>query len=357
MLQNIRVDVIYHNIASDFEMEFNLGGCCRMRLLSDKTETKKDFVKSLARAVSRSKIIIVCGPLFSDEGLIKIVASAIGRTVTFADNKAFGIASDDQISIVSGSTPLVTPDGYFGGCIMESGPQTIILITENRAFRKEIMKNLIHPYIEETSIMASRKTRIISGPTADDLLPIEQDAACDAYITEVDNDYSPDEESLPEQYTDDMLPLIESEDEQTEQVDTAEEVLYDEEGHNIDFIMDGVAEDAQQEHPYEPSDAENMYMGTQSDGEEDSHYDEGYVPSQEDSMFLAEKEAPPQIKKNDDKDSDSVNIPIIIFTILLIAAIFSLCYFIIIKPFILGVSTVEYLKEIFGSFSGGNVGL
>ena len=40
MFQNLKVDVIYYKTNSDFEMEFNLCGCCRMRLLSDKTPDK-----------------------------------------------------------------------------------------------------------------------------------------------------------------------------------------------------------------------------------------------------------------------------------------------------------------------------
>ena len=82
MIQNLKVDIIYHLTPSDFEMEFNMCGCCRMRLLNDKTTDKKSFIKSLARAVSRSRVIMVCGPLFSENGIISTEATAIGsRTV------------------------------------------------------------------------------------------------------------------------------------------------------------------------------------------------------------------------------------------------------------------------------------
>ena len=30
MFQNLKVDVIYYKTNTDFEMEFNLCGCCRM---------------------------------------------------------------------------------------------------------------------------------------------------------------------------------------------------------------------------------------------------------------------------------------------------------------------------------------
>ena len=57
MLYNLRSDIIYYKSGSDFELEFNLCGCCRMRLLTAKPSNKKTFVHSLARAVSRSRVI------------------------------------------------------------------------------------------------------------------------------------------------------------------------------------------------------------------------------------------------------------------------------------------------------------
>ena len=99
-MQNLKVDVIYHLTPSDFEMEFNLCGCCRMRLLNDKTTDKKSFVKALARGVARSRVIIVCGPLFSDNGIINIVATAIGNGVETCDTKTYGIKSDEEIKII-----------------------------------------------------------------------------------------------------------------------------------------------------------------------------------------------------------------------------------------------------------------
>lgn len=161
MLQNLKVDIIYHLTNSDFEMEFNLCGCCRMRLLSDKTADRKSLVSALSRAVSRSRIIIACGPLFSTEGLISTVATAIGSSTVAVDNAAYGINGNDTIQIIKGATPLVTADGYFGGCIIESGPQTIILLTENKALRKSLMQTLIHPYIEEMSMLPVKEKMVV----------------------------------------------------------------------------------------------------------------------------------------------------------------------------------------------------
>lgn len=149
MLQNIKVDIIYYKTNTDFEMEFNLCGCCRMRLLTDKSQDKKSLVHSLARAVSRSKVIIIAGSLFGEDGIINVVSNAIGKSLSEVDNKLYGISGSDKISVINGATPLVTSEGYFGGCIIESGPQSMILLSDNKNIRKSIMTSLIHPYIEE----------------------------------------------------------------------------------------------------------------------------------------------------------------------------------------------------------------
>ena len=39
-MTNLKVDIIYYKTSSDFELEFNLTGCCRMRLFKDKIEAE-----------------------------------------------------------------------------------------------------------------------------------------------------------------------------------------------------------------------------------------------------------------------------------------------------------------------------
>ncbi len=152
MFENIKTDIIYFKSNTDFELEFNLCGCCKMRLLTTKAPDKKTFVHSLARAISRSQVAIVIGSLFSEEGIINLTTNAIGSSLVTVDNSEYGIEANQNIQIIKDSLPLVTPEGYFGGCIIESGPQTIILLTENKNIRKTIMHNLIHPYFQELYI-------------------------------------------------------------------------------------------------------------------------------------------------------------------------------------------------------------
>jgi hypothetical protein len=150
-----------------------------MRLLSDKMQDKKSFVHSLARAVSRSNVILISGPLFGENGTIQTVAEAINTTTQNVNNKEFGIDSEQEISILKDSTPLVTSDGYFGGCIIESGPQTMILLTENKDIRKTIMKTLIHPYIEELYAAQIKFSESSQEQTFEDDNIIISDDSCD----------------------------------------------------------------------------------------------------------------------------------------------------------------------------------
>lgn len=156
MIKNIKVDLVYYTIGTDFEMEFNLCGCCRMRLLTDTVSNRTEFSKSLARAVSRSNIIIACGPVFGEKGLVATVAKITNIGTQTIDNKKYGIEDQSEISILKGSTPLVTSDGMFCGCIIENGPQVIILLTESKSLRKRVMKELVHPYISQWSYLASK---------------------------------------------------------------------------------------------------------------------------------------------------------------------------------------------------------
>ncbi len=166
MIGNIKVDVVYFSKSSDFEMEFNLCGCCRMRLLTEKGDsTKKTFVENLAVAANRSRIIIACGPVEGEGNIIETTATAIKAPLIQVNNKDYGIVSETSAEIIAGALPLVSSSGVFGGCVIESGPQSIILITDDKAVRKNLMKNLIHPYIEEISILPIPEIEDSTAPT------------------------------------------------------------------------------------------------------------------------------------------------------------------------------------------------
>ncbi len=204
MLENFKTDIIYYDTASDFELEFNLCGCCRMRLFNEKCNDKKALLLSLSRAVSRSRVIIVTASLFSEFDIFKTVATAIGKDIETIDNNQYNIASDAEITVIKGSLPLVTEDGIFGGCIIESGPQSLILLTDNPTVRKALMKTLIHPYIKEiasgkndtasnTEIITESDHPEISSPDIDEDITDDTD---DSLITDEDNDANNQDDAI-----------------------------------------------------------------------------------------------------------------------------------------------------------------
>ena len=335
MIQNIKVDVIYYLTATDFELEFNLGGCCHMRLLNDKANDKKSFVNSLARAVSRSQIIISCGPLFGDDGLIATAAAAINRGLQPLDNKTFGISDDSEIKIIEGAVPLVTPEGYFGGCIIESGNQSIITLTENRTIRRTIMKTLVHPYIEDMSIMQSAETGG-TGAMAEPIKaavqpeePVLPQAEVPVMPEPVIEEQVIEEPVIPEPATEEVPePAAEPQTDNTaEPADTNKEQKGE---HNIEF--DFSPANAEAEVPAEETTAE-----AEPEAAENSYL----ITDDEDEERPAEKS----------KKGNGINITILIISALLILIIFALCYFFIYLPIVNGTTATEYIKQIFTTTS------
>lgn len=320
MFQNFKTDIIYYNTATDFELEFNLCGCCRMRLLNDKCTDKKTLLASLSRAFSRSRVIILTAPLFDGSNIIKTVSVAIGKSVEEVDLAAFNINSTVDIEVTKGSVPLVTADGIFGGCIIESGPQTLIILTNNKSVRKTIMKDLIHPYIEE---LASGESDTKTPP---------QPETTEEIITEVVPEAT--EESI-EEISDELGDMLvtdeaeqQSEEELSEEYYESEELITQEDTEPEDEID------------------ENYYT------EDINLYTENEIVSKSDSVSKEENEDDGYYDKyyidepQEDKNS-AFNICLIVISAILLLAIAVLCFCIFFVPASSETTPAMYLKEIF----------
>lgn len=363
MIQNIKVDLIYYATPSDFEMEFNLGGICRMRLLTDKAEDRKAFLNSLSRAVGRSKVIITCGSLFGNEGLISTVASAIGRNLVPADNKTFGINSDEEISIISGSVPLVTSDGIFGGCIIECGPQTIIMLTDSKSVKKSLLKNLIHPYIQELSMLPETQgpataTEEIAEETIDEETEevleetteeIEEDAPEE--ISEVEAEEVSEEEAdgeleeIPKEIEigSDIKAAEEETEEQSLSEETEETVSEESESPIIDEFITEETENEEEEIPIFNIGMENMHLEAQAPKRDAKSYYEYFVPNSEEDIYISEDEEFDIQKPTGSK----LNAPIIIIAVLLVLMLAVIAYFLFFIPLSSGQNVNEYISELF----------
>lgn len=169
MIPNLKVDIIYYNTQSDFEMEFNLSGYCRMRIFKNAASTKEELINTLAGDLDRSQIIIVVSNVLGENSGIASVSEAVGFELVPANKEECNIISNEEIFIPKTAVPLVSKSGAFGGCILESGDQSIIMITDERPLRHEIMKSLVHQYIFDISqIDAYKKHRQIETVPAED---------------------------------------------------------------------------------------------------------------------------------------------------------------------------------------------
>lgn len=377
MLQNIKVDIVYYKTNTDFEMEFNLCGCCRMRLLTDKAADKKSLVHDLARAVSRSRVIIITGQLFGEEGIIDITARAIAKTLSEIDNGKYGINSDEKISVINGATPLVTPDGTFAGCIIESGPQSMILLSDNKTVRKTVMKTLIHPYIEElytldlkakpvtvSAAVPTEATAVAAVKAEDDSSAAPEEARNDEPSEQEEETAPESEEASSESDTGEEAAPQEDKDEPAKETDESGEQESEDGGEEGDipsaqplssftsksndvavsggmsFTEDG--DSAVNEIPnvfIEPEKPRNIRR---------EYYRQSYATEDDDSFVFHYDEDYP--KKN--SFISSGNLPILILSILLLIVLAVLCYCIFYVPARDGVSAAAYLQEIFSILFG-----
>lgn len=328
MLQNIKVDIIYYLTPTDFEMEFNLCGCCRMRLLTDKADSRKELIRALSRAVSRSRVIICCGPLFAENGLISNVAAAIDKKLVKADNKGFGIATDKEIDIIDGSLPLVTTDGIFGGCVIESGPQSIIMLSDNKSVRKALLSTLIHPYIEELSRLP--ETASIGGETA------ERSAENKSVYEDTDDDT----EAL---VLEEIVPtdINEIEEEKEIEIDAAsEEIDVPFTEQIVTLEEDDDENENEVESSYVPLTDDSIDLFNIETQEEDEDDDESYVvaDSNKNNGYLFESE---------EKFAPTFRAPLLILSIIVLLCIVALAFFLIITPLSQGVSVSENFQNLF----------
>lgn len=349
MFQNVKVDVVYYKTNTDFEMEFNLCGCCRMRLLTDKAPDRRTLVHSLARAVSRSKVIIVVGVLFGEESIINTVAGAIGSKTEIADNKASGINSKDEIEIISGSTPLVTPEGYFGGCIIENGPQTMILLSESKNIRKPIMQTLIHPYIEQLCAdeLTERANAVPPEPLTDIAVPVTEpvaEAVVEPETVEALEEAEKTEEPAEEEAVTDTI------EENTEEAPVEEETEAKVESEN----------EENEESSVEVSGGmifeEENELITEDSSEDGGLYAEPMSMNRRQAKLLNETYA--QLEDGElDVDEENIvqgyrrnlrfDLPMLIIAIVLLVLVAVLSYCIFYIPAKNGISSGEYIREIF----------
>ncbi len=227
-MSNLKLDIIYYKTPSDFEMEFNLSGCCRMRIFKDNIDTVKGLVNTLARDVARSQIILIVTDLAGDNSGIPAISKAIGQNLVSPDKEAFGILTADSVYMPDGAVPLVTKSGIYGGCIIECGPQSIILLSSVRALRHEILKAYVHNYIFDLGQLHAYNERVGQNSTVS-MPPIIGRTSTGAQNSANLPDSQPDELDASKKETDNS------------------------DGYNPNIILSGIVADDTEEIPPQPA--------------------------------------------------------------------------------------------------------
>ncbi|MBR4072816.1 MAG: hypothetical protein IKK24_02630, partial [Clostridia bacterium] len=349
------------------------------------------FVNSLAKAVSRSQVIICCGKLFEKDGLVNVVSHAIRKNLTVIDNNQYGIMDNSEISITQGAVPLVNADGCFCGCIIESGPQSIILLTDNKSIRKTVLKSLIHPYIEELSLLSHKPNLSEDKTTETEEINVvnvppaaEPSVVTDLDITaeEATEEETPETEELPEtvdensdSVTDEETATVTEENDTTEENDGASEEIAGDEASETDsdnsaseaesvseeqesapeiyvpeVIMDAGDDDGDNTNFMEVDPAEiNNGYGLYLEPErvkfsKKSHYAIDYTPSEMDNAFISSEDDEYFDKKS---NNNSLNIPILILVIVLLISLAALAYILLFIPMQSNYTFSEYIRHIF----------
>ncbi len=162
---NLKTEIIYFKCTTDFEFEFNLNTAVQIRLFTECPADDKAFLGALSLAVSRSRTIIITSNF--NEELITKLAGAIGfKTETIIPSE-YGITEMNTDKLITGGVPLVTNDGVYAGIILESGPQSLIIITNERATRKKLMNELVHSYLNDVAFTVENNTPVVKKTISD----------------------------------------------------------------------------------------------------------------------------------------------------------------------------------------------
>lgn len=309
MVQSIKTEVIYYGMDGDFEFEFNLCGCCQMRMLKESVNDNAALLKALQRGIIRSRVIIIVGNILGESGTISLVSKAIGYACETLDTDIYEINSDEPITIIKNSVPLITKNGTFGGCIIESGPQSMIFLSDDKKIRKEVMSSLVNSYITDLS-------RFPTQLQTDNEIPAIEDKTEETDNIERENVNEVQIEQEVEQTVDGSEPPMEFEDFSTYS-DEAKEAAND--PYNIANLP--TSEDV------------DIVLDEESDDENDNS-DEFYETNEANTS------------------TRSINIATLILSILLLVLLGFIVYSFVYLPLSNGISVSENFKNIFSFLKG-----
>ena len=323
MVQSIKTEIIYYGIPSDFEFEFNLCGCCQMRLLKETANDTGSLLRTLQKGIARSRVIFVIGNITGENNSINIISKAIGYSCEKLDTSFYDVKSTEPIYIIKNSVPLISSDGTFGGCIIESGPQSMIFLTEDKRVRKEIMQNLVNAYISDLSryqyVPEAEEEEIpeaVEPVTPEEVVP--EEAATEAVETETVETEAKEAEAEE----------IEVE---VDEADTPQEFE--------DIMSSSEGGEEESEEAYDPYKIENIVTPEDVDLSETESYEEEEI---EDAYVAA----------NDNNRTKGLNIIILILSSILLVLLAFIVYSFIYLPLSNGISITDNFTNLFSFLKG-----
>lgn len=330
MSKNIKVELIYFACAKDFEFEFNLCSACQIRLLTDNPDSIEALPHSLAKGVGRSQVVIITG-LYSNQ-MIDCVAAAIGFKTSDINCEKYQITSAFAQKIIDGALPLVTTSGKYVGLILESGPQSLVLLSSDKTSRKEIMTTLIQPYIADLSRLPENQftaKNVVEAPLDID----EPEPAEEAVVQLVEEqEDTQDAKTFEDVFSDNSLITTPEEPE--------EKTEYEDEDEETDLSSNAFANFNQEE--FEKF-KDNLYNQDTYDDENNSFviplenpFDDGIEETDSDTIT------------EEPKKKKSGGILTIILLVILFVLLGFIVFTLVIEPIIKGVPLLKNLTQIFG---------
>ncbi|MBQ7288899.1 MAG: SpoIID/LytB domain-containing protein [Clostridia bacterium] len=227
MAGNIKLEIIYYKTEPDAMLEFGLQGNFAMRILSSRAQNAAEIIAALKKASVRNEFIVVVGG-FEDKEVVQVISRAIGREAVPVSQYTEA-AQNEEILVPTDAIPLVAENDCLCGAVIESGYQSILLLSGEKQRRDMVLKPLLLPYLTERykEIHASQ---FASEPTEQEEILPEQvpptEIPAEEEILPEEPEMPAEEETLP---AEPEVPAEETEPTGTEYVFTGEEASADEE--------------------------------------------------------------------------------------------------------------------------------
>lgn len=149
MANDVKIEILYYKTNSDISLEFGIRGNYPIRLLSAVCDSSESFLRNLKRALQRSEIIITVGGYNGGIYLPSLIAKAVATSCISPNYKSQNIISKKDYPIPEASVALAPNSRNFAGFILESGPQTIISLTDDKKVRIDTVNEIVSKYITE----------------------------------------------------------------------------------------------------------------------------------------------------------------------------------------------------------------